>query len=34
MELKIKETEELERRLEELEELQKRQRQAGASRWG
>ena len=34
IELKIKESEELERRLEELEELQKRQRQAGASRWG
>jgi hypothetical protein len=34
MELKIKETEELEKRLEELEELLKRQRQEGASRWG
>ena len=34
MELKIKETEEFEMRLEELEELQKRQRQGGASRWG
>jgi len=34
IELKIKESEELERRLEELEELQKRQRQGGASQWG
>ena len=34
MELKIKESEEMERRVEELEELLKRQRQAGASRWG
>jgi hypothetical protein len=34
MELKIKETEELEKRLEELEVVLKRQRQEGASRWG